>query len=226
MRFFPPQADARIKALRFRLGRFPGRFAFCLFCLAALFAYSCAGGGVKKPSSYNDELERLTRRGRIYEGLDARLHIYAVYKSETFRRAYIDEYASRYALSDELREVLLKFELESGEKYNEFLISAYTPLDEWNDFDDKEPTWRMYLSDKSGVRLEPLEIKRLDAKDPLYREFYPFIDYWSYVYSVRFPKYGADVDHPVGGADSEYLTLAVTGIKGAGVLKWILLEKD
>src|SRR3990172_6297319 len=203
MRFFPPQADARIKALRFRLGRFPGRFAFCLFCLAALFAYSCAGGGVKKPSSYNDELERLTRRGRIYEGLDARLHIYAVYKSETFRRAYIDEYASRYALSDELREVLLKFELESGEKYNEFLIS-----------------------DNSGARLEPVEIKRLDAKDPLYREFYPFIDYWSYVYSVRFPKYGVNGTHPMGGADSEYLTLTVTGIKGAGVLKWILPETD
>ena len=84
----------------------------------------------------------------------------------------------------------------------------------------------MYLSDKSGARLEPVEIKRLDTKDPLYREFYPFIDAWSYAYSVRFPKYGVNASSAVGGVDSEYLTLIVTGIKGATELKWILPEKD
>ena len=217
---FSASGGRRVKCPSVSLRWFSGRFAFCLICLAALFVSSCAsasGGGAESyplpitTNSISDKARPGLRRPRR-EGL----HIYAVYKSETFRRAYIDEYASRYALSDELREVLLKLELESGEKYNEFLISAYTPVDEWNDFDDREPTWRMYLSDKSGARLEPVEIKRLDAKDPLYREFYPFIDYWSYVYSVRFPKYGVNGTNPHGRRGQRIPHPTVTGIKGPG----------
>lgn len=188
----------------------------------ATFVCGCALFAVNESRDYYDTLNQWTKSQRIYEGLESRLYVHATYKSMVWRKAYIDEYARRYRLSEDLKEAMLFRELEIYRLYNEFFISAYTPTDEWNDFDKKDSIWKLYLTDEVTGRLDAVEIKKIDSKDPLHREFFPFLDAWSSGYVVRFPRYDSKGAGPVGEDESNALTLIIGGVKGRGELKWQL----
>ncbi|MBI5599805.1 MAG: hypothetical protein HY890_08755 [Deltaproteobacteria bacterium] len=171
---------------------------------------------------YYDIMNQWTRNTKVFDGLESRLYIHATFRSLPYRKAYVEEYSRRYELGADMEKTLLVREIEAQEAYNEFFIAAYTPSAEWNDFEKAGSIWKLYLSDRSGARLEPLEIKKVDSKDPLYREFFPYLDPWSYGYIVRFPRYDSEGRGPVGDRDSGFLRLVVTGLKGRGELVWRL----
>lgn len=206
--------------------RYTASICLGLVFLMVVFAAGCTRRPVSPPSqersSYYQTLDEWTRSTKVFEGFESRLYIYATYKSMDFRKAYIDEYAERYQLEDDYKNALLERESLLNQKYNEFFISAFTPVDEWNDFDKRGSIWRLYLSDNNGLRVEPLEIRKVDSKDPVYGEFFPFLDPWSRGYLVRFPRYDYKGRGPIGEEKSEYLKLTVTGIKGRGELVWSL----
>lgn len=177
-------------------------------------------------SDYYDILSKWSRSDKLFKRLDARLHINATLKSTEFRRAYVEEYAHRYRFDDDKKAVLLKNELESYNAYNEFFISTYTPRDNWNDFAKKDSIWQLYLQDGEGRRAEPAEIEELDPKDVLLNEFFPYIDPWSKVYLVRFPRFDTNGTIPIGDRESAELTLVIVGIKAKGALVWDLTNLD
>jgi hypothetical protein len=175
---------------------------------------------------YYDVLSKWSRSDKLFKRLDARLHINATLKSVEFRRAYAEEYAHRYRFDDDKLAVLLKNELASHKAYNEFFISTYTPRDSWNDFAEKDSIWQLYLVDGEGRRAEPAEIEELDSSDVLLNEFFPYIDPWSKVYLVRFPRYDTSGTIPIGDRESAKLTLVIVGIKAKGALIWDLMSLD
>lgn len=197
-------------------------FVFAVF----LFLAGCAElkGLTPVASPYHDTLNQWTRGKKVYVEFETRLYLYATYKSMAFRRAYVQEYAARYQLDDEYKRVLMDREREAFDKYNEFFLAAYTPLKEWNDFDSDDSVWRLYLDDDAGRRLVPVQVEKVDTKDPLIREFFPYLDYWSSGYIVRFPKYADNGSGPIPGGDTRFLSLVATGIKGTGSLKWDLVQ--
>lgn len=186
----------------------------------------CAGK--KEPTqqgfeqAYFDELKRWTREKKIYEGVDAKVYINATYKHPSFRNAYIDKYAKSYQLEEPYVSSLIEREKEQADRYNEFFMAAYTPDDNWNDFDRRNSIWRLYLEDNFGARLIPVSITRIDKSDPVYREFFPYFDPWSAGYIVRFPKFTDTGTEPVPSENTEFLRLTVTGILGKGELEWRL----
>lgn len=197
----------------------------CLFLSAPAFLfYGCAGEKVKTPAKpeYQEVLGRWTRGKKIFEGLEARLYISATYKDISFREAYVEKYSKGYQLDPDYAKVLMEREAGLSEQYNEFFFSAYTPEERWNDFDQKDSAWHIYLEDDSGVRLMPMSVKRVDSSDPLIREFFPYLDLWGRGYVVRFPKYGASAAGPIPNQETKFIKLIVTGVLGKGELEWRL----
>ncbi len=177
--------------------------------------------GQPEEVDYYSILERWTRTERVYSGVEVTLHIDVVYMGREMRTAYLQEYAGRLGLTEEKKESLKRAELSKLEEYNEFILVAATPVEEWNDLDSKDSIWRLYLVDEDGDRVEPVEIERLD-RDAILREFFPFIDEWSTPYRVIFPRLTPE-GHTIG-TDSEYIRLKVSGIKGSTELLWTLKE--
>lgn len=170
-------------------------------------------------ADYEKVLKAWSKAINVYSGLEARLTVYVTYKSCEFRQAYLNEYASRLQLDQEKVDILRSAEMEKAEKRFDLIFSAYTPVASWNDFDDDDSIWKLYMTDDTGMRVEPLEIKKLDSDDPLIREFYPYVDDWSVVYHVSFPRLSRKGD--VIGA-SGTIKLVVTGIKGSGEARFTL----
>lgn len=201
--------------------------AWLFFVFFLIFLPGCAGKTEPKPKAatppnYSEVLDKWTRGKKIYADLDARLYMYATYKTFDFRDAYVDRYTRSYQLTAGYRQALLEREKEQSDKYNEFFFTAYTPESRWNDFDRLDSIWKLYLEDDSGNRLIPVSITKVDAGDPLIREFFPYFDMWSSGYIVRFPKYSEAGTEPIPGEKTKYLKLTVTGILGTGELEWRL----
>ena len=198
------------------------RPAWLLLLLAAVVLAACAGPGRSAVKRYGAALDDSTRSDTIYSGIEARAYLYATYKTPGFRRAYIERYLEEYDLDEDYREALIASEDERSARTNEFFIALYTPEDEWNDLDRKDSVWKLYLEDSSGARLTPLSITKVDGRDPLIREFFPFFDLWSSAYTVEFPKYSAAGLEPFPGKEAESMRLIITGPLGRGELTWRL----
>lgn len=196
-----------------------------LLGVALLGAQGCAPFKTDKPSvgkpvsTYLSTLERWTRTERVTIDMETRLTLSATYMSIQYRVAYIDEYAERFLLGGEQKKSMLTQGAREVKMYNVFFLSAYTPIDEWNDFDESDSSWKLYLEDDDGRRVSPVEIKKEDAGDPTLRGFFPYIDYWSSAYTVRFPTFD-ERGAPIGGDDVSGLKLIVTGVNGQTVLVW------
>lgn len=210
-----------------RIGKGPGQMLkhagpYVLFFAALLvFSLGCASKRALVRANYNDSLNRWTASKKVYEGLEARIFLGATYETLPFRKAYVERYAVDYEVEDSYKNELFSREKEQEEKYNEFLVAAYTPVEGWNDLDKRDSVWRLYLEDGTGSRVVPVSVTRLDSSDPRVREFFPYLDLWSVGYDVKFPKY-SETGAQMPSKDAKYLKIIVTGVLGTGELEWRL----
>ena len=202
----------------------PSVFLVLMAVLVAGHAGCAAKKGAAGPG-YFELLDSWTRVEKVYDGFEPRLVLKATYKNRSFRYAYIDRYADDYKLSPRYKEAMREKAMELSELYNEFILAAHTPTDRWNDFEEVDSIWKLYLEDNLGNRLTPISIDELDAKDPLLQEFFPHIGLWSSIYIVRFPKYSEGGTESIPGAGTDYLRLIVAGALGSGKLEWRLKEE-
>ena len=213
------------KAAALKYARPAAPIIFLLLLVLAVTVSGCSKKAVKPEEArpeYARVLDKETRSAKIYQGLDGILYITATYKTMEFRQAYVELYVKGYQVGEAYRAALQEREKEESEKYNEIFFTAYTPEARWNDFDRHDSVWRLYLEDDSGSRLIPVSIKKIDASDPLIREFFPYFDPWSSGYVARFPKYSETGTEPIPGEKTAYLKLIVTGILGKGEIEWRL----
>lgn len=195
--------------------------AVLILVLPVLFLLSgCAAKAPNEEEAYLKVLNRWTRGVKVYEGFETKLYASATFKSAAFRDAYIERYARSNQLEEGYAKALRERESELSDKFNEFFFTAYTPVDKWNDFAESDSIWKVYLEDDKGVRLSPVSVSKLDASDPLLREFFPYMDLWSSAYSIKFPKYSETGTEPIPNADTKSMRLVVTGVLGKGELAW------
>ena len=197
---------------------------FTVHCsLLTVFTGCAAEEDAIKPSlGYFDILPQMTRSKKVIEKLDSKLFVSATYKNWALREAYIVEYARRYQMDDNEKEKLKEMEKDSDEKFNEFFVAIYTPDERWNDFDEPQSIWKIYMEDEIGNRVYPLEIKKTDTGSPLIKEFYPYVDAWSSGYIKRFPKYMVAGIKPFPEENTNYFKLVITGVVGSAELEWQL----
>jgi len=162
--------------------------------------------------NYPQAIEKFTREARIYRGLELELLANATYKSSDFRRAYLQEYSRVYKLDEAQVQAVRQKETEAAQKVDEFMIATYVPDKQWDDFDRKNPSWKIYLVQRDGSRIQPVSIQK-NKVDASMRHFFPYINPWKSMYTVQFPKLSA-------GKESPSMRLIVTGVRGNIEMEW------
>lgn len=195
---------------------------FCVILFLSSIVSGCAGEKTVVRPPYDDILKAWTRGAKVYDGLDTTIYATATFKSSEFREAYISRYTDAIRADESLKKTLFDKEAGEHEKYNEFFMSVYTPVSEWNDLDKPNSVWKLYLEDGRGARLTPIYVRKVDRDDALVKEFYPYLDAWSTAYVVRFPKYTETGTEPIPGKETEALKLIIAGVPGEGELEWRL----
>jgi len=137
---------------------------------------------------YIDSLRTWTRSQIVYSEFETRAHIRVTYQGSEFKKAYIDEYARVYHLSDAEKKIREEAQRSVAAEFTEFFFYAYTPEKESNDFSRERSVWTVYLMDDSGGRLDPVEIRKIDPVTPVITAFYPYINpAYGFCYSLKFP---------------------------------------
>ena len=176
-----------------------------------------------KTDEYHHAFERWTREARIYRGFDVELIVSVTFKSSDYRRAYAKEYTKVYLLSEKERDKFEKDQLAAAEEFHDFVMATFIPDDKWNDFEKKDSIWKIYLTNDKNKRISPVEIKKLNGKDPRIKQFFPYVSPWREVYALRFPvKMPPEQREDFISPDTCSVTLTITGVRGTCDMVWEL----
>lgn len=164
---------------------------------ASLFAAAGCGGlneyleiprdrGVS--GEYRAALEQWSRSRIVYSQFETMAHIRATYRCQEFNRAYLQEYARIYRLSEDERKKREEIQTASTADFTEFIFYAYIPEKSSNDFDRRGSIWTIFLIDTSGARIDPVEVKRIEPVTAVTTEFFPYVNpHHGNSYRLRFP---------------------------------------
>ncbi|MCZ7583267.1 MAG: hypothetical protein M5R36_07995 [Deltaproteobacteria bacterium] len=99
-----------------------------------------------------------------------------------------------------------------------FTISAYMPVRQWNNLDDEEPSYRLWLVDADGRKVAPDRITVVKLETRAERLYFPIVHEWAKNYSVEFPL--RDDDGELLRLSGGRVTLLAAGIQGTARLEW------
>lgn len=139
--------------------------------------------------NYKRILKEWTRDDESYswDGFEARLVWYATYFSSDFREAKVDRYAKLYQLTEDEVDQMKTKEMAENEKYDCFFVSIYAGSRVHPDIGKNRSLWKLVLETSEGYIVEP-EIWEEIPKDQVTRTLFPYIDRWSRLFEVKFPK--------------------------------------
>ena len=168
---------------------------------------------------YLDVLDRWTRKGTLYSQFETKFQITATWKSEAFNRAYIEEYARIYYLTDEERKRMDDVQSGFARDFTEFFFYASMSQKEANDFDNRNSSWSIFLIDEKGNRIKPLEVRKIEKIAAVMEEFFPYVNkYYGSCYSLKFP-----LATGIGNTSADtprQMKLVIAGVMGAMELTW------
>lgn len=194
-----------------------GLLALALLACARLPLTEPAPSPTAQEGAWGRERVRFTRSGKIYDGLALNAFVSAVYEPLEAREARADRLATWRALTAPEREQLLAQEREDAARYEEFLVTMFTPDRQDNDLSSKKSIWRVALVVPGAGEILPdrIEEQRVDAT---IRELYPNVGDFDLVYRVRFPH----VAEPLVGRT---FTLRLAGSRGRVDLDYLQAQQ-
>ena len=175
-----------------------------------------------RTKSYKEICDQWTREARIHQGLEVELIVSATFKSETFRRAYAQEYGKVFRLTSEETEQFIEDQLQLARQSHEFVVASFVPEKKWDEFDKPQSMWKLYLVNDRNERVEPLTVEKCKAQDATVSYFFPDVTPWKSVYIVRFPCKVPETDQPLVGENTKSITLVITSVLGTAETHWNL----
>jgi hypothetical protein len=172
-----------------------------------------------RAEDYPDVYRRWTRHEKVTHELEAVLEVWATFKSQDYREAFVSHYASAYSLSEPDRERLRESQREAAAAGYEFTITAQSANYRWNDLEKKSSPWRVTLVDGAGHELAPETLKVERLPDMFEREFYPVKTPFTKTYAAHFARAGTK-DEDFVGERSGRIILRFAGPLGSANLDW------
>lgn len=170
--------------------------------------------------AYQAALDAWTRTKTVHSQFETRASITATLKSQAFNRAYLDEYGRIYRLTPAQRQQREEAQANLRAEFTEFLVYAYTPDRDANDFDRRNSIWRVFIMDDQGHRIEPVEIRRIDPVASDMESFFPYIrKYYGNVYSLKF-KPVSGMENDPGVSSGKPFKLVMTSVLASVELDW------
>jgi hypothetical protein len=131
---------------------------------------------------------RFTRSGKIYDGLGTNAFASAVYEPLEAREARTDRLAVWKRLTGEERDALLATERDQASRFDDFLVSIFTPYRPDNDLSSKRSIWRVALVVPGEGELLPEAIEEVRI-DSTVQALYPNVGDFDVLYRVRFKRW-------------------------------------
>lgn len=156
-----------------------------LFVLIVLL-FAASEGEAK---GYRSELNRVTKKGRIYDGhtWDAKLLWHATLVTDEFRRARALRHIELNRLSPIASSRFIADEEATQQNAWEVFVGFYTKSDYKQFTAGADTFWHIQLITPSGETIDPLSVEMVPVT-PYTQTLYPYLDRWSRGYRVRFPK--------------------------------------
>jgi len=200
------------------------RLRWVVIPLLVLLA-ACAGAKVRTDltyegtyESYEKIFDNWTRSARLYKNFSTIAIFSATYFSLPMRRAYVSEYGRAYDMPMVEREAMLQREIDDAGRRIEMVLTFYTPRERFNDLSRPESSWRLWLIDANGVKVEAAKIEQIRVRHKKEYLLYPHYNEWSRLYRASFPAVGPD-GKPLT-TETGAVTLRVTGVEGMADLVW------
>ena len=149
--------------------------------------------------------DRVTRSGKLYDGLTTNAFARTVYLPREVREARVARVAAWKVLGAEETERLLAAERDEAARYDDFLVFLFTPDPADNDLDTARSVWRVALVAAGQPDRLPESVRGVHP-DALLRELYPTLGDFDTVYRVRFARDATRRGPP--------FTLRLAGAKG------------
>ncbi|MBW1742290.1 MAG: hypothetical protein JRJ47_02510 [Deltaproteobacteria bacterium] len=200
---------------------------------ALLFIGSCSKVvHITKPAApffteaYEPICEAWSRNARIYRAFSAELIATATYKSKEYRRAYTDEYAEAYKLTDEAKQEFWQDQLDALTRGSEFVMASFVSIEQWDDFHRADSMWKIYLVNDQDDRVVPAEIRqfkrqgKIRRRDAVKSHFLPYDTPWKSVYTIRFPYDVPGTNRPLISEETKSVKLIITSVLGTAQMEW------
>lgn len=164
-----------------------------------------------KEPSYEKILKQWTRRDQVYswDNFEARMIWNATYLSDDFRSAQRRKMDALYEWSDEELSLNIRRDAEESRRADVFIVSIYAGSSDWPEVGKDDGRWRIVLETDGARVVENDKFERIPVTQ-IERTLYPYLDKWSELYRVSFPK-------AIRGGS---FRLRLTGIPARSELVW------
>jgi len=159
---------------------------------------------------YQAALERATRTAAVYDVLDAKAFLGAVWQTPAFTEARMRREGAFKEWPPELLAARLAAERQRLDGVTEFFLGVHVNEPRFDDFGRPGSIWRLALEVDGGPQREPLSIERLGRTSVELRATYSFLEPFWVGYRVRFPA--------VTARPGQRLTLHLASAVGAAHL--------
>jgi hypothetical protein len=177
------------------------------------------------PGPYKRALRRWTQELQLYNRLETKLLMRAVFKSVPFRDAYVSEYVRRFVLPREDASLMHQRQMDDAARFHEVLFAVWAADSKGGHFIGDDAPWRIRLLAADGREVAPLVLTRIKRPSTELRELYPFITPHDRVFVAKFPVLGGD-GTPLLTGTGDSLRLRVTGVLARGEMTWADASRD
>ncbi|HMQ11043.1 MAG TPA: hypothetical protein PKB05_07000 [Oligoflexia bacterium] len=153
-------------------------------------------------SDYHKNLRHQTRSKGAYTIEKVRFETQVVFLNEALRRAYVNEFANKYRLSEEEKQQLLQEQLAENEENYTFLVFHFSNNHKLSKIEKNAHNWKVRMVQSDGSLATPKRIQDLQGDALMLSYFYPQITPWSRNYRVHFPKQDESMEQLTLNLDS------------------------
>ena len=168
--------------------------------------------------AYVDARDDWTESTEVWEDMESRFFIDATLKNKAFREQYVREYARLFSMHGDQQATLLEAELAEEAEHHVVASAMFFADRDWERLDPKYGIWDVRLENDAGQWVRPLEVKKLDTDNPLWRRMYPYLGRHDLFFELHFPKVLPDGTSLAEG--SQQLHLVISGAPAQVKLTW------
>lgn len=172
-------------------------------------------------AAFRAVVKKYMQEGSIHSGPATELLVEALPANWEVRRAWVERRAEAFAWTPAQKAKDLADQKAEYAKYNTVLGSVYVPDMKWNNLGENEANWRVYLVNKKGQRVEPVDVRHIKQRTAINEAIYPFWGKWSRLYLVKFPAKGPD-GSPFLAPGENSAKLIITGAPGQVTLNLLM----
>lgn len=162
---------------------------------------------------YRQAIAPYLANGVIYHGPATELAIHALALSSKVRLAMARRRAQALSLTPQQAEKLRQQALAAGRGVIEIAASVFVPEEKWNDLGGPQPVWNIFIQNRRGQRLYPVDRRRIKRRTPLAEALYPFWGQWDRLFRLKFPDH-LESGQPFLAPGEDHFLLIVSGAPG------------